>query len=438
MPDIEKRHLDVFRRGSYLLLFALIVGLVTGVATWLFLSVEGGLIKMFWKERPSFLSGYDQDVVSLAVVSFFTLLAALIVKLSKGRPFDTGSAEADFDEHGRMDYSRLFTGLGFSLASLASGAAIGPEAPLTYFSGGISSWIADRMHASPGQVRTITYAGVAGALSAFFGAAPIGALFAFELVNPRSLSLDRKMIAAGLASGATAWTVYQALGGWGLPSLFAFPAYPAPRLVDLGMALVIGLAGAAVGLAYGALFRALRGRLASLRSRPWLAALSGGVPICIIAVVSPRLLFSGQAETPDMIVNAARLGTLVLIFLGLAKLALSAWSLSSAYFGGPIFPIIFAGTAFGLALSLQLPVIPQGVAVMSMIAGMTVASTAAPLSVTIFLSLLASPSLAPVIAIAAIAAYLLRQVIAPTLPGLYRPGQGPRSASMPDPVATPD
>jgi H+/Cl- antiporter ClcA len=55
----------------------------------------------------------------------------------------------------------------------------------------------------------------------------------------------------------------------------------------------------------------------------------------------------------------------VLLVLGVAKLVLSGWSLSTGYFGGPLFPVIFAGTCFGLALNLAVPAIPHGVAVIS-------------------------------------------------------------------------
>ena len=121
-----------------------------------------------------------------------------------------------------------------------------------------------------------------------------------------------------------------------------------------------------------------------------------------------------------MIEQAATLGAVALLGIGVAKLALSAWSMSTAYFGGPIFPLILAGTCFGLAINLLVPVIPQGVTVVALATGMVVAAAVAPLSITIFMSLIADPELAPAIAIAAVAAFVVRQLIAPTLPGIYR------------------
>jgi H+/Cl- antiporter ClcA len=92
---------------------------------------------------------------------------------------------------------------------------------------------------------------------------------------------------------------------------------------------------------------------------------------------------------------------------------------------------MFAALCFGLALNLAVPGIPQGVAVMALMAGMLVAATASPLSMSVFLILITNPELASVITIGAVAAYIVRQAVAPTLPGVYRQTaqaeSGPRS-----------
>ena len=47
---------------------------------------------------------------------------------------------------------------------------------------------------------------MAGAFSAFFGAAPVGALLAAEFINQKATTLSRTTMVAGLASGAMAWS----------------------------------------------------------------------------------------------------------------------------------------------------------------------------------------------------------------------------------------
>ncbi len=57
---------------------------------------------------------------------------------------------------------------------------------------------------------------------------------------------------------------------------------------------------------------------------------------------------------------------------------------------------------------------------MALATGMVVSAAVAPLSVTVFLALLSEPELVSVIAVAAVAAFVVRQFLAPTLPGVYR------------------
>ena len=291
--------------------------------------------------------------------------------MTGSRPADMGRAESEYDREGRIHYRHLPAAIGFSLTSLWSGAVVGPEAALIDLNGAIGSWVADRLSMSREQVRTLTYAGVAGAFAAFFGAAPVGALLAAELISPKSVSISRTQIVAGLAAGASGWVVYAQLGGESISPILSFSPHdrraPGPgdcrpaRRPRLSRRADIRASDARVpDPAPAAARAALDGR-----ARRWLV-------IAGTAVLWPELLFSGQEATPPLMTNAALFGVLGLIAIGLAKLALNVWTLSTAYFGGPIFPAIFAGTSFGLAINLLLPVIPQHVAVLGMVAGLVV------------------------------------------------------------------
>lgn len=400
---------------------AVIIGIVAGVATRAFLVAEHWLIEMLWHELPAAIAAVPERVVGAAVIVVMTALATAVVAFNRGRPFDTGAAEHHFDETGRIDYRHVPAGVLYSLLCLGSGAAVGPEAPLTDMTGGIGTLVAERVGMTRRQVALLTYAGVAGAFSAFFGVAPVGALLALEVLEQKALALDKVTVAMGLASGASAWAAYFALGGGALPVILTFPDYDGPRLWHLGLAVVIGLAGAVLGMAYGAAFVRARSYFEPVRlHRPWLAGLAGGLASLAALAVSPYLLFSGQSQLADIFNGAAEIGVLLLIALGVGKLAMSVWGLSTAYFGGPIFPIIFAGTCFGLALHLVAPWIPAGVAVLATITALCVAATAAPLSITLLFALVANPALLSVTALAAVTAWVVRQSIAPTAPGVYR------------------
>jgi len=420
----DEQHLstrELARSGTRLLLLSLLVGIITGAATWLFLFIDHHGMVFLWETLPEYIPSISPTLIAIGVVAVMTAIASLIALACKGRPFDTGVAEQEYNAEGRMEYRRMLPGAAFSLASLFSGAAVGPEAPLVDINGGLGTLLADRTGLKRDQVKMMTYAGVAGALAAFLGSAPVGALLAMEFISPKTtIDMNRTHLVGGLASGASAWATYSMLGGEKFGALFPFPEYTSLAMTDLALALLIGALGGLIGLVYGGAFVKTRVRLQSLRQRPILAGIAGGLVTVAAVIVSPYLLFSGQTQVPNVIDKAATLGVLVLLGLGVAKIVLSVWHLSTAYFGGPLFPLMFAGLCFGLALNLAIPGVPQGVAVMALIVGMLVAATVSPLSMTVFLMLLSNPELASVIATAAVAAYVVRQAIAPTLPGVYR------------------
>jgi len=333
-----------------------------------------------------------------------------------------------------MDYRRVPAGALFALTSLFSGAAVGPEAALTDVSGGIGTLISERLGLKPSHVKVLTYAGVAGAFGAFFGSAPVGALLAAELISPKSLSIDRTQIIAGLAAGATGYTTYLVLGGHVIEPIFVIPGTESPTLTGLLLAVVLGIVGGILGLAYGAILVKTRVATAGLRKRPWLAGVAGGAGNIAAALLLPVLLFSGQSEMPNIIANAATIGLVTLLVMAVGKLALSIWGLSTAYFGGPIFPLLFAGACFGLALNVGVPAIPAGIAAVAIATGMVTSAAVAPLSITIFIVLVSDPALAPAIAIAAVAAYIVRQAVAPTLPGVYRATRAAETATAETPA----
>ena len=231
---------ELARTGTKLLLLALVVGLITGAATWLFLFVDHHGVVFLWETLPERFPSAPTWAVPVAVVVAMTAIASLIALVCKGRPFDTGVAEHEYDQEGRMEYRRMLPGAAFALASLFSGAAIGPEAPLIDINGGLGTLLADTVGLRPKQVKMMAYAGVAGALAAFLGGAPMGALLAMEFISPKSVSMSRTDMVLGLTSGATAWATYIMLGGHPIAMLFPFAYYTSVSVVDLGLAVGLG------------------------------------------------------------------------------------------------------------------------------------------------------------------------------------------------------
>jgi H+/Cl- antiporter ClcA len=399
---------ELRKRGLRVLVLAIPVGLVAGLATWLFLTVFHVAEKYLWETLPAQFGTVPHWAVNVCVIAICSVLLAAITAVW-GRPVDTGRVEAEYEADGRIEWRSLPAVAAFSWLSLLSGAAIGPEAPLEDINGGLGTLIAEKTGVDAAGVRVLAYAGVAGAFGAFFGVAPVGALLAIELMSLKAEFIDRTMLVAGLVSAAAASATYFAIGGHSMGQLFAFTDVTTPHVRDLALAVGLGIVGGAVGLVYGLAFKRTRVGLTRLRANPWAGALAGGVVLAGAAIASPYLLFSGQTQLTPMMENASALGLWMLIGLAIAKLALSIWSLSTTYFGGPIFPLFFAGAAIGFALNLALPWIPVSIAVVCVMASLASVAAPVPLSVTLLLGLLVDPRLIPVISIAAVVGYIIRR-----------------------------
>ena len=204
-----------------------------------------------------------------------------------------------------------------------------------------------------------------------------------------------------LVASACARIVFVVLSGSYFGSLYVFPAYE-PRITDLLLAVPLGLIGALAGALFIVLFKQLRQWMQPLKSHLILRGFIGGLGLGIAGALLPLILFSGEAETAELIKHSAEIGVLMLIVLALVKLLITTLCLATGWKGGYIFPTMFAGTALGLAAHLIFPDIPMAVAVAATMGGAMVATMKAPIFSALFVAVLVQREASPVIAIAVI------------------------------------
>jgi H+/Cl- antiporter ClcA len=123
---------------------------------------------------------------------------------------------------------------------------------------------------------------------------------------------------------------------------------------------------------------------------------------------SSTILFSGSRALNPVVDQSTTWTVSVLAWLVLFKAL--AWSLSmGAFRGGPVFPAIFLGTAGGL-LAANLPGLPQGAAVPTVVGATVVAVLRLPLSaavITFAMTSSAGPDSIPLTILAIVIAYVL-------------------------------
>ena len=340
------------------------------------------------------------------------LLVGLLVKLFGDHSGIFAEIMLEFGKTGRFDYRNAPGIVITAIVSLVAGGSLGPEAPLADACGGVGTLAADRLKLDDQETRTMGYSGVSGMLAAFITSPFSGALLGLESAQGDTRQID-------LFLGVVSQPAGIRRGHGGL------------RLVERQLLrddvsvsrLCAPAGGSGVGRTAGhvrwggwravhAFAQTLATALRAMQAHVVLRGLIGGLGMGIIGALLPLTLFSGEAETLDLIANAAEIGVVMLLVLGVVKLFATSLLLATGWKGGYIFPLMFTSVALGLAVNLLFPAIPVAVTIAATMAGALVAALRAPLFAALFTLALVQVETSPVVAVAVAASALLTALLA--------------------------
>lgn len=188
-----------------------------------------------------------------------------------------------------------------------SGAAVGPEGPLVFLTGGFGSFVSERLNLQKDDVQVLVYSAIAGGFGGFFGSPIIGAIGAFEYMYIKELDFHRHLI-PGLVAAAVGYGVYFAFLHSSYLGIYSFPNFASPRLVDLGWALLVGVIAGVIGIMFKVIFGIMHLVFGRLNKRPVGRAIVGGVVIGLIGSFLPLTLYSGQNQLLQIIHDPAAFG----------------------------------------------------------------------------------------------------------------------------------
>jgi H+/Cl- antiporter ClcA len=429
MGDVEAAPVDpgaLIRSSQYrvLLVLAAIIGLLVSLASWGFLALVHLIQVGIYEDLPGDL-GYDTipwwwALPWLGLAGVLTALAILRLPGHGGHVpaegLKTGGAPTQPIE--------LPGVLLAALATLGLGLVLGPEGPLIALGMGLAVLAVRlvRKDAPQQELGLLAAAGSFAAISTVFGSPVIGAVILLEAAGlggptvPLALILLPGLIAAGLGSlvfiGMGDWTGLST-SAWSLSTL-DLPPYAGPDWGDFAWTIVLAIAAALVVFVIVEIAR-LTTRLVS--RHPFVLTVAAALVVGGLAIAfnqatdqpANAVLFSGEHafdtlfEEPSLSLSAL---TLLLVFKGLA------WSISLGNFrGGPTFPALFLGTVAGL-LAADLPGFSETPAVAVLMAAACVSILRLPLASVVVALLLTSQAgltVAPLIIVAVVVAYITTQ-----------------------------
>jgi H+/Cl- antiporter ClcA len=399
-------------RYYLLMVYAAVFGAISSLLTVGYITLYQLGVKFF--EQGSVLV-LNINIWPLILVTGAGVVIGLVIKFF-GQRGGLGVAQQEYAKTGRLKPRDVPSILLQGFISLWSGAAVGPEGPLVFLTGGIGTFFSDRLKLQNDDVQVLVYSSIAGAFGGFFGSPVVGAVGGIEYMFIKELNLYRHLI-PGLLAAAVGWAVYYALLQSSYLGIYAFPNYDAPRLVDMWWAFLVGVIAGLVGIMFKLIFGILHLVFSRLKKRPVLLPIIGGVVIGLIGSFLPLTLYSGQDQLLQIIHNPAAYGIGLLLLLVLVKSLLTSTSFATGFEGGPIFPSLFIGGTLGLALSKILPFIPEGVGVTAGMAGVASAIFPMPLTMILLLGFMGGQTdLLPIIVIGAVIGFLVSKVLTPLLP----------------------
>jgi H+/Cl- antiporter ClcA len=289
--------------------------------------------------------------------------------------------------------------------SLIAGASLGPEASLVALSLAIGSWLAGRSRAGD-DTKALVVASVGALLVAFLGSL-VPVLIPLVLLRQQKMWTARRAVLAVVAGVAAYITLFViqlgSTDGYG-----TIPASTDVGVHDFITALVLGVLAVFVARGFHRLvgfFLAITKRLDTVL--PWtLSAALFGAGLGIVYLAGGQTIeFSGQAGTKMLLERAATYSAIALGGLALAKLTATAWSLTTGYRGGVVFPSIFMAVATGLFVSSAAGSLGGPGVVVGVVAGILTALTGAAFAIVLLISLLPA-KLIGVAAVGAVGAVL--------------------------------
>src|SRR5881296_3018645 len=236
-----------------------------------------------------------------------------------------------------------------SAISIGSGGPFGAEGPIIMTGGAFGSLIAQFLHFTSAERKTLLVAGSAGGMSATFASPVAAVLLAVELLlfewKPRSL------IPVALASAVAAILRRYLLG---FEPLFPVPAHPlfiGPKGL-LGCALVGLLAGVLSALPTLSVYAAEDAFQKLPIHWMWWPAI-GGLAIGLGGLVFPQALGVGYDTIGALLQGSVT--TKVILGVLLVKWFIWAVSLGSGTSGGVLAPLLMTGGALGGLEAMFLP-----------------------------------------------------------------------------------
>jgi H+/Cl- antiporter ClcA len=364
-------------------LLAIVLGVVTGVITRLFIVLLDAIQHFVWTYEPHALHlSSTHSAYTIIVCLIGGVLMGFGVKFLGNYPRNIKTELAEFQKTKRFDYKHIPHAFGNSLISLGFGAALGPEAALTTIIGGMCTWVTDRLKLALGITEKQSKKSSFANKLQFYIPVTIAFLVAYWVYRLTE-------------SGASYFDLQT------IPYIFQAQDI-IKSVLPIGFGVVIGI----IFLKFSQLTQAGFQKIASVHIK----AILGGLVLGVLAALWPLVLFSGHEGIQSIMSGYATISASLLLLSALAKVVTTNTLLGTGWKGGQFFPVMFAGGAIGLSLTHAIPAIPAMVGLVAAMTAMLSIVVGKPIIAGVLVAMFFPPNLYPIILVATIIPMLVMRI----------------------------
>jgi H+/Cl- antiporter ClcA len=367
---------DAYPWGLYL--HVIVVSLVGGVVVLGWFVLYEVLNKLIWDN--GYVAGHAWlfPVICLP----FSLVVGLLVKYARAPSNLDGSIlDSLTGDVLHLKWRDLPQTIATSLASLFSGAVLGPEGAIGNIASKIAALYCDLLRIPADRRPKLVFASVASGYNGLLENPIFAAVLGTEVAETKRQGLAT--LPASLIGGAIGYGIFSVLGEVGFLGFLHLPPVQSYTMWYALLMVPLALAGLVLALSTAVFMRAATGFFGRLKQHVVLRALAAGVIFSVVGLLAPVMMFSGETQVQTVIKDAAGYGIALLVVMAFGKLALLAVGFRSGFLGGPTFPLIFASTAVAVALNLAFPSVPVAIFVAGVMAGAVYALFRTPLMVVL-------------------------------------------------------
>ena len=282
----------------------------------------------------------------------FSLLVGLLVKYAKAPSnLDDSLLDSLTGDVTHLRWRDLPATVATSIASLFSGAVLGPEGAIGNIASKIAALYCDLFRVPADRRPRLVFASVSSGYNGLLENPVFAAVLGTEVAETKRQGLST--LPASLIGGVVGYGVFLLLHNTGFVDFLHLPPVQGYDIWDAVLMVPLALVGLVLAVVTAAFMKLSAGGLRAAQGphRPPRARrrrhLQRGRRARARSSCSPARRRCRRSST-----DAAGYGVALLLVMAVGKLALLGVGFKSGFLGGPTFPLIFASTSVALALNL--------------------------------------------------------------------------------------